>query len=359
MKSEPFENSGNKSDQTPEWYEQTGRGPFQEDGFTATLMARIELAADSRAATDRRFFSRKSFSLGLSAFLLFGVLVWPLGSLGKGNYAGQLASLFGKTTAAAVQPSALPSPSAAAKEYNPPVGSAEFELGGQKYYMPLPFSGDKSYARAVETDAGIVWSPPPPVVNYTKPKLTHNTEPYSLYLTPKGHSELSVASAKRIYTFPLYAGGAQTYNVLAGIYGGGNYVLLITNTKTIGSTQYNLNPKLSIVDLTKAESGELSIPKEIMTLSSEFAVYRSYIAVDKEHEDLLIVSYTKAEHNKYDEHAKLYNMRSNKSQNVSSKIGIDITGVQGTAVYEVKGDKRKADLAFLLGIQWYNDAFGQ
>ncbi|WP_310829793.1 hypothetical protein [Paenibacillus pedocola] len=377
MKSKQFEKSANTSNQKPEWYRQAGRSPFQEDGFTPELMARIELAADSRAAAGRRFFSRKSFSLaGLSALLLFGVLVWPLGSLGKGDYAAQIASLFSKSTAAAVQPSAVPSPSAEAKDYNPPVGSAEFEIGGQKYYMPLSFSGDKSNARAVETDAGIVWSPPPPVVNYTKPKLTHNTEPYSLYLTPKGHPELSAASAKRIYTFPLYAGGAQTYYNLMGVEGAGKYAILVSSTYTLGEGRANYSKgKLSVIDVQKAAAGATVTPTEIFTVEKEYGNYKSFISIDLKHEELLLVYYTPGDNGKWIAHNKLYDLKTGESQLLTGEFTANQkdsgakkstsfadhdlnTLIQSkilTAHYEVNGEKRSPEITLPLGQQWIYD----
>ncbi|WP_054941841.1 hypothetical protein [Paenibacillus ihuae] len=380
MKSKQFENSANTSDQKPEWYRQAGRSPFQEDGFTPELMARIELTADSRAAAGRRFFSRKRFSLaGLSALLLLGVLVWPLGSFDKGDYAGQIASLFGKTTAAAVQPSAVPAPSAAAKDYNPPVGSAEFEIGGQKYYMPLPLDRNKSLAYAAETSEGIVWSPPPPMVDYMKPKYTHNTEPYSLYLTPKGHPELSAASAKRIYTFPLYAGGAQTYYKLSFVDGAGKYALLISGTYTLGGELVNSSKaKLSVLDVQKAAAGATVTPREILTVEKEYGYYKSFISIDLEHEELLLVYYTPGDNEKWITHNKLYNLESGESQVLTGEITIDQkdSGAKSakittsfsdsdlnaliqskilTAHYEVNGEKRSPEFTLPLGQQWIYD----
>ncbi len=380
MKNRQAQDTTHRLHNKPEWYQQAAGGPFQEDGFTPELMARIELAAESRAGAARRFFSRKSLSIaGVSAILLIGVLVWPLGGMDKGDYARQIASLFGKTTAAAVQPSAVPAPSAAAKDYNPPAGSAEFEIGGQKYYMPLPLDRNKANAQAVETSMGIVWSPPPPMVDYMKPKYTHNTEPYSLYLTPKGHTELSAASAKRLFTFPLYSGGAQTYYSFGGIYGAGKYAVLFSSTYTLGEGIANHSKaKLSVLDVQKAAAGATVTPREILTFEKEYGYYKSFISIDLEHEELLLVYYTLGDNEKWITHNKLYNLESGESQVLTGEITIDQkdSGAKSTKIttsfedsdlnaliqskiltahYEVNGEKRSPEFTLPLGQQWVYD----
>ncbi|MHA6530405.1 hypothetical protein [Paenibacillus sp. BAC0078] len=348
-----------------EWYAKAGRSPFVEDGFTPELMARIEAAADSHRTAKRRFRSGKSLGFTcLAALLLFGVLVWPLDEWGKGDFTGKLSSLWHTSTGAAVQPSASP------QTYNPPIGSAEFEIGGMKYYMPLPLDRNKGMAKAVETSAGVVWSPPPPMVDYMKPDYTHNTEPYTLYLTPKGHSELSAASAKRIYTFPLYAGGAQTYFYLGDIYGAGDYLLFIHSAYTLGPTKKPNTGKISVIDIRKAEEGELIVPRELPAVDSSYGLYKSFMAIDQDREEVLYVYYTQDGKGGYVQHNKLYDIATGKIQVLRGSITTekkdkpalhsgetfeDIQIGSVTAIYEVKGEKRKVDLTFLLGQQWFYD----
>ncbi|WP_019909160.1 hypothetical protein [Paenibacillus sp. HW567] len=348
-----------------EWYGKAGRSPFVEDGFTPELMARIEAAADSHRAAKRRFHSGKSLGFTcLAALLLLGVLVWPLNGWGKGDFTGKLSSLWRTSTGAAVQPSISP------QTYNPPIGSAEFEIGGMKYYMPLPLDRNKGFAKAVETSAGIVWSPPPPRVDYLKPKYTHNTEPYTLYLTPKGHSELSAASAKRIYTFPLYAGGAQTYFELGYIFGTGDYLLFTHSAYTLGTERIPNTGKISVIDIRKAEEGELIVPRELQEFDSTYSLYKSFMAIDQDREELLLVYYTQDGKGGYVQHNKLYDIATGKTQVLSGSITTEkkdkptlnsgetieddpIASV--TAIYEVNGEKRKVDTTFLTGRQWFYD----
>jgi hypothetical protein len=351
---------------TQDWYDKAGRNPLSEPGFTPQLMARIEQAAEKRSSEksgQRHRFGRIAGFSGLAAVLLFGVLLWPFGEWGKGNPAGGLAAIFNRNSgAAAVQPLASPSasPSAASsaspQSYNPPLGSAEFELGGVKYYMPLPSNRDKERAFAADTTAGIVWSPPPPMVNYSKPAYTHPTEPYTLYLSPKGQPELSEATAKRIYSFPLYAGGSQTYYELDGaLYPGGDYIIMISNTITLGktgsarSTPYTL----STLNVAAAAAGEPVTPVNLLTLSNEYSVYKSYLAFDNINNDMLLVYYSDNGHEGYKEHARLYNLATGEMQNVSSKIQIEVQGVEQTATYEIKGKRHQAGLGLLLGEYWY------
>ncbi|MGN7765270.1 hypothetical protein [Paenibacillus sp. 22594] len=353
-----------------DWYAKAGRSPFAEDGFTPELMARIEAAAGSKGASKSKFRSFKSLGLTcLAALMVFGVLIWPPG--GKGNVAGQLSSLWKKTTGAVVQPT--PSPSAPSQGLGLYMSSAEFEIGGLKYYMPMPLDRNKSRAIAVETSAGIVWSPPPPMVDYMKPKFTHNTEPYTLYLTPKGHSELSAASAKRIYTFPLYAGGAQTYFDLGYIYGAGDYLLFSHNTYTLGADRMPNTGKLSVIDLRKAEAGEVIVPRELLSFDSSFtlSLYYSFMATDPDREEVLLVNYTKDGKGGYTQHSKLLDIATGKSQVLTGTIttekkerpakthygtiAIDTKEDYFVAHYEVKGEARTVEINIRSGQQWYYD----
>lgn len=351
---------------TQDWYGKAGRNPLAEPGFTPQLMARIEQAAEERSSGksgQHQQFGRMAGMGGLVAVLLFGVLLWPSGQWGNSNPMGQLAAIFNQSSgAAAVQPSASPAAasSAAPQSYNPPLGSVEFEFSGMKYYMPLPSNRDKTKAHAIETSAGIVWSPPPPMVNYSKPKYTHPTEPYTLYLSPKGQPELSEATAKRIYTLPLYAGGSQSYYELTGICDGGDYIVLGIGTTTLGKGLGRTPEKLSVVNLKAASAGETVTPQEVLDLSSlsiDFSIYRSFIAFDKFNSEMLLVYYSDNNKNGYDAHGSLYDIATGAIQNVDSKIGIDVQGQLQTATYEVNGKKRKADLVLLLGQQWYYDWF--
>ncbi|WP_339311141.1 hypothetical protein [Paenibacillus sp. FSL M7-0896] len=349
-----------------DWYKQAGRNPLAEPGFTPQLMARIEEAAaegSSGKSGLRRPFGRVAALGGLAAILLLVTLIWPFGPGSRLDPAGRLAAVFKPGSGAAVvQPSASPSASqnaassASPQSYSPPVGSAEFEFGGMKYYMPLPMNRDKTRARAVETNAGIVWSPPPPMVNYSKPKYTHPTEPYTLYLSPIGQSELSEATAKRIYTLPLYAGGSQRYYELTGICDGGNYVVLAIGTITLGKGLGRTPEKLSVLNLKSAAAGETVTPQELLDLSSlstEFSNYRSFVAFDKLNSEMLLVYYSKNNNNGYDVHSSLYDIATGATMDVGSKIGIDVQGLKYTANYEVNGKKRSAELILYLGQQWY------
>ncbi|MEK3683297.1 hypothetical protein [Paenibacillus sp. FSL R10-2736] len=344
---------------TQDWYDKAGRNPLAEPGFTPQLMAKIEQAAEERSAGKRSLrFGRIAGLGGLAAVLLFGVLLWPFGQWGNSNPMGQLAAIFNQSSgAAAIQPSASPAAtsSSSPQSYNPPIGSAEFEIGGMKYYMPLPLNRNKEAARAVETNAGIVWSPPPPMVNYSKPGYTHPTEPYALYLSPKGQPELSEASAKRIYSFPLYAGGSQSYYGLTGIFAGGDYVIMRSVTYTLGRNGTGTPDKFSVIDVTAAAAGATVTPRDLLTLSNEYGLYRSFIAFDAVNEDMLLVYYSNNDNKGYNVHSSLYDLATGAVQNVDSKIGIDVQGQRQIATYEVNGKKRATDISMLLGQQWYYD----
>lgn len=361
-----------------EWYAKAGRIPFHDDGFTPELMARIQQAADNQPAGKRIFRSGKSCTMvGLAAILLLGVLVWPFSESGAGRYMDQVSSLFSSSTTAELPPSAVASasPSAASQGFNPPLGSAEFEIGGQKYYMPLPMDRNKALAYAAETSQGIIWSPSPPMVNYTKPKYTHNTEPYTLYLTPKGHAELSAATAQRIYTYPLYAGGAQSYYELGGIYGAGDYILMTNGTYTVGEPRLRSEAKLSVINVKEAADGRTPMPWDLMTLKNEFAEYKSFIAVNPQEEEVLQVYYVEDGNGGYTARNKLYDIETGKVQVLEGTISTDKQVTDAaistsfmysnintlkkrmilTAHYEVQGEKRSTEITLPIGSQWYYD----
>ncbi len=361
-----------------DWYAKAGRIPFHDDGFTPELMARIQQAADDQPAGKRIFRSGKSFAMaGLAAILLLGVLVWPFSESGAGRYMDQVSSLFSSSTTAELPPSAVvsASPSADTQALNPPIGSAEFEIGGQKYYMPLPLDRNKTLAYAAETSQGIIWSPPPPMVNYMKPKYKHNTEPYSLYLTPKGHAELSAETAQRIYTFPLYAGGAQSYYELAGIYGAGDYILMMNSTYTVGEPRLRSEAKLSVINVKETADGGTPVPWDLMTLKKEPAEYKSFIAVNPQEEELLQVYYVEDGKGGYTAHNKLYDIETGKVQILEGTISMDeqVTDTKIntsfmdsnintlkkrwilTTHYEVQGEKRSTEVTLVFGEHWLFD----
>ncbi|MRN55777.1 hypothetical protein [Paenibacillus monticola] len=338
-----------------DWYAQAGKRPFREDGFTLALMTQIEQAATAGSIkTHKRFRVRKSFVFtALAMLLLLGTLIWPFREWRNGHLASSPLTPF---QAAAPMPTVTPT--ATGKDYVPPIGSAEFEFSGKKYYMPLPLDRNKERAYAAETSAGIIWSPAPPVVNYTKPKYTHPTEPYTLYLSPKDQPELSAATALRVYTYPLYAGGAQSYYDLGTIYGVGDYALIITGTFTLG-TNKRTEAELSLIDTRKVSASKVVVPRNLLTFDSSLSLYRSYLAIDKQNEELLLVNYTDNKKGGFDQHAKLYDLESGHIQQLDSVIRIDINGTVETVIYEVKGEKRTAEMGMKLGQQWYLDQFEQ
>ncbi|MDF9843985.1 MULTISPECIES: hypothetical protein [unclassified Paenibacillus] len=373
MKHRQAEDEAEVKSEKPEWYREAGRGPFAEDGFTPQLMARIELAAERRNGAGKVIMRRRIGLAGVTAVLLLGALLWPLAGGDGEGYTAQISSFFGKKNAAAVPPSASPSAttSAAAEAYNPPLGSAEFELGGVKYYMPLPSNVAKTYAQVLETPLGIVWSPPPPMTDYLKPKYTRNTEPYSLYLTPKGHVELSADSAKRIYTFPLYVGSAQTYFGLGQFYSAGDYLLVAHYSYRLGEERDFRKWKLSRINLKEAAAGKVSAPEEILNLDASFTVYRSFMAINPDREELLAVNYTEDGKGGYIQKNKLYDIAGGKSQLLKEEVLIEnkekptvilfsqnvysVLEGSGVAHYELNGKKYTAEIVLFTGQQWYYD----
>lgn len=64
MKSQHSDKEGNVMFGAQDWYAKAGRIPFQDDGFTPELMARIQQAADNQSAGKRIFRSGKSLGTG-------------------------------------------------------------------------------------------------------------------------------------------------------------------------------------------------------------------------------------------------------------------------------------------------------
>ncbi|SET67339.1 hypothetical protein [Paenibacillus sp. NFR01] len=337
-----------------DWYEKAGRMPLQEKGFSPELMCKIVLAEENGARTGHRRFGWKigrALALGSCLAAVLAVLIiWPFGEGG--------APAGNNTGAAAVQPSTAPvaQPGKSANKYNPPPGSAEFEIDGQKYYMPLPSDREQARATAVKTSAGIVWSSPPPVADYLKPGYTHPTEPYSLYLSPAGQPELSADTAQRVYTYPLYAGSAQTFNVLGYLGGAKDYLLIANVTYTIGEKATYGDVVLSVMNIADFAAGKNVKPEPLVTLDShwqkELRTYRSLIGLDKEHEEMVFVTYTKEPGAAYTPKVTLFDLGTGVSREIESIVQVEMQGIHGTAVFEVDGEKRSADVEMLTGEAW-------
>ncbi len=373
MKHRRAENAGKAGTEKPEWYREAGRGPFAEEGFTPQLMARIELAAERPNGAGKVIMSRRIGIAGVTAVLLLGALLWPLAGGGKESGDGPQAILNNKS-GAAVQSSvpAAPSPSPAAQRSSGYFSKVNFELGGLKYVMSLPIDRDESTAQAVETPLGIVWSPPPPKVDYLRPGYTRNTEPYTLYLTPKGHTELSVESAQRLYTFPLYAGGAQTYFALGYLLSAGDYLVFTNGAYTVGEVKQRSPGKMSALDLRKASAGEVTVPFDLFTFnSSEYSLDHAFIAADPERNELLLVDYKEDGNGGFIQHSKLYDITTGKSDVLTEtvttekkkrptkvhygELSIDTEEDYYVAHYEVNGEKRTVDIGMATGEQWFYD----
>lgn len=334
-----------------DWYAQAGKRPFIEDGFTPELMMRIEQAAVLKNKSRGRYRINKSVLLtSVAMILLIGALNLPLG-VWKSH--GPVQSSSVQSQASGILPST--SPAANDKALEPPVGSALFEISGKKYYMPLPLDRNKAMAYAVETTAGILWSPPPPMVDYKKPKYTHPTEPYTLYLSSKDQTELSVSSATRIYTFPLYAGSASTYQYLGGIYGAGDYILFSSYQKTLGVGMYE-EGKLSTLNVKKAAAGETVVPIDLKSLDNTILDYKSIIAIDKKYKQL-VFSYLEYPVDKtYQDKTVLYDLETLSIQTPASAIGFkEIKGDALTMNYKVDGELRKANIIAKSGMGWLDE----
>lgn len=355
---------------TQEWYAKAGRNPFPEGGFTPELMNRIQHAADGRAAEkwSRRYGIQLRLT-GLAAVLLLGALLWPFGEPGSSQFNSSPTAALPQSAGASV------SASAASPNYNPPIGSAEFEIGGQKVFMPLQLNLNKKLAYAVETSQGIIWSPPPPIVDYLRPKYTHNTEPYSLYLTPRGQSELSAKTAKKIHTFPLYAGNAQSFYSLDGLFGAGDYVLMMNSTRYIGEARLPSELKLSVINLKEAAAGKSVVPLDLLTWQSDQREYKSFIAVNPQEEEVLQLYYTENGNGGYTAHNWLYDLKTGEKQMLEGSISMNEQVTDAviftrfedsdldtfkkrkllTVHYEVQGEERVTEITLPTGEQWYLD----
>jgi hypothetical protein len=336
-----------------DWYAQAGKRPFVEDGFTPELMVRIEQAAVLKNKSHKRYRINKSMLLtSVAMILLIGALNLPIG-VWKNQ--GPVQSSSVQSQASGILPTS--SPATDDNAFEPPVGSALFEISGKKYYMPLPLDRNKERAYAVETTAGIVWSPPPPMVDYKKPKYTHPTEPSTLYLSSKDQTELSASSATRIYTFPLYAGGASTYYYLDGIREAGGYVLLFTHKRTLGADRFEY-AKMSTFDVEKAAAGETVVPKELTSFDDTLLNYKSIIAVDKKHEQLVLSYLEYAGDKNYQDKTVLYDLETLSIRTLASTIGFrEINGEALTMNYEVEGLLRKADILSKIGFGWLDEGW--
>lgn len=334
-----------------DWYAQAGKRPFIEDGFTPELMIQIEQAATLKNKNQRRYRINKSVLLtSVAMILLIGALNLPIGAW---KSQGPVQSSSVQSQAAGILPSSTPATNDKALE--PPTSPAEFEISGKKYYMPLPMSRDKTKAYAVETTAGILWSPPPPMVDYKKPRYTHPTEPFTLYLSSKDQTELSASSATRIYTFPLYAGGASTYQYLSGVFGAGDYVLLTSYKKTLGADKYE-DGKFSMLNVKKAAAGETVVPIALKSFDDTLLEYKSIIAIDKEHEQLVLSYLEYAGNLEYKEKTVLYDMETMSIPTPAIVIGFkEIKGETLTMDYKVGGEQRKADILMKAGYGWIDE----
>ncbi|MBY3621743.1 hypothetical protein HGO21_19620 [Acinetobacter sp. CUI P1] len=334
-----------------DWYAQAGKRPFVEDGFTPELMIQIEQAATLKNKNHRRYRINKSVLLtSVAMILLIGALNLPIGTL---KNQGPIQSSTVQSQAAGILPSSTPATNDKASE--PPTSPVEFEISGKKYYMPLPMSRDKTKAYAVETTAGILWSQPPPMVDYKKPRYTHPTEPFTLYLSSKDQTELSASSATRIYTFPLYAGGASTYQYLSGVFGAGDYVLLTSYKKTLGADKYE-DGKFSMLNVKKAAAGETVVPIALKSFDDTLLEYKSIIAIDKEHEQLVISYLEYAGDKKYKEKTVLYDMETMSIPTPAIAIGFkEIKGETLIMDYKMGGEQRKADILMKGGLGWIDE----
>lgn len=333
-----------------DWYEEAGKQPLREKGFTRELMLRIEQAAAEENSRTYKFFKpgKRTLHTGLAAALVSVFFALPFAEWQSGN----------DNTAATVQSQAAGSqsafPSSSPQKYEPPVGSAGFVINGKNYYMPLPLDRDKEAAFAVDTTSGILWSPPPPMANYTKPKYFHPKEPYSLYLSSKDKPELSAATARRVYTYPLYSGGAQTYNRLWGVFGAGKYVLLLTNTVTIGTMKGTL-AEVSKLDVSKAASGQTIEPQLCFQLDSDFYEYKSYLALDKQNEAILMVNINAKLNPGHNNKVRLYEMKTGNIRELVAPVVTERKGAATMVYYEVDGKKRTAEFLIKIGHPWFED----
>jgi hypothetical protein len=193
------------------------------------------------------------------------------------------------------------------------------------------------------------------MVDYKKPKYTHPTEPSTLYLSSKDQTELSASSATRIYTFPLYAGGASTYRYLGGVFGAGDYVLLFSYKKTLGVDKYE-DGKFSTLNVKKAGLRETVVPIELTLFDNTLLDYKSIIALDKEHGQLVFSYLEYVGDKKYQDKTVLYDLETLSIQTPAVTIGFKkIKGDALTMDYKVGGELRKADIITKAGLGWLDE----
>ncbi|MNC58758.1 hypothetical protein D3C75_1085120 [compost metagenome] len=110
-------------------------------------------------------------------------------------------------------------------------------------------------------------------------------------------------------------------------------------------------------------------------MEKEYGYYKSFMSIDLEHEELLLVYYTPGDNGKWIAHNKLYNLETGESQMLQGEITTDQkdsdakkttsfadrdlnTLIQSkilTAHYEVNGEKRSPEITQPLGEQWIYD----
>ncbi|MDQ0192685.1 hypothetical protein [Paenibacillus wynnii] len=330
-----------------DWYRQAGRRPLREEGFTPELMQRIEAASVSPHKGNARFSrgKRPVFLLLASAFVIC-ILIWQAGGI---NGLQTLIPKGHPLQKAAARPSS--EPTVEPQVYSPPVGSAEFEFSGKKYYMPLPLDRDKRIAYAVETSQGILWSPAPHGVNYNKYLFFHPTEPRVLYLSSKENSELSATSATKVYSYPLFASDENTYNYVSGVFGVGDYAIVMSYSKTVG-TKASSKQILSVVDVRKVVPGGTVVPRELFTLDDPaLNVYRSLTAIDKQHGEFIMLFSVADGEGGYGYKAVVYDFDSGQKHELNAQFQIQ----ESTVTYETDGEKRNIEIFIKTGEQWYLD----
>ncbi|OBZ19196.1 hypothetical protein A8L34_06620 [Bacillus sp. FJAT-27264] len=333
------------------WYSVAGKNPLREQGFTPELMLRIEQAAVHRHLRYSIKFKlgKRRVLTGLAAALLVILLVWP--NIGLKQKDLNAESAIKTQSASASQP--FPSPGAT--KYLPTFSSADFEFNGINYFMTLPLDRDKNASYAADTSEGILWSPAPPMKKNQKTKLLYPTEPYTLYLSSKEQTELSPYSARRVYTFPLYAGGAQVYNFLIGIYGFGEHVFLATGAQNANElTAFPL--KVSVLNMKQVASGETVKPREFLTLDPSLNdQIKSFLAFDQQHESILIVDLAIEQSGNNKDRVRLYDLKSQTMRELDSAIEIEKEGSVAITSYKLDGVKRTAEIFMKIGWQWYAD----
>ncbi|MFF2909604.1 hypothetical protein [Paenibacillus sp. NPDC057934] len=337
------------------WYRNAGKQPLREQGFTPELMLRIEQAAAHRNSRDFiKFNLGKSRVLtGLAAALLVLFLLWPKDGIQQGDLNSESAIKSQSAT------SSQPFPSPGATKYLPTFNSADFEFNGKNYFMTLPLDRDRNGSYAADTSEGILWSPAPPMKKHTKTKLLYPTEPYTLYLSSKEQTELSPYVARRVYTFPLYAGGAQAYNFLVGIYGFGENVFLITGAQNVDEiTAFPL--RISMLNMEQVASGKLVKPRELFTLeTSSNDQNKSFLAFDQQGQSILLVDIATGQSENDKDRVRLYDLKSQTMRELDTAIEMGKEGSVVIAQYKLVGVKRSAEIFMKIGWQWYADGARQ